>query len=111
MPHIIVEYSDNLALEVEKLASELHQTLCQQPTVIAAAVKTRIVPVQACIIGDNRKIGKMLHICLKLLPGRSDDLRKTMAQALFDAVGAIVKDPNISITVETVEIHAMSYIK
>ena len=53
----------------------------------------------------------MIHICLKLLPGRDDTLRKQMAQALLETTRKIAKDENITISVETTELHEPSYIK
>ncbi len=111
MPHIIIEYSDHLHLDVEKLTFELHRALCAQPTVVAAAVKTRAIPVKASVVGDGEQQDKMIHIALKLLPGRDDDLRKSMAQALFDTARKVSIDDRISLSVETVELHAASYTK
>lgn len=111
MPHIIVEYTDYLNLDVEKLTIELHHALCHQPTVTASAVKTRAIPVKATVVGEGTDHDKMIHICLKLLPSRPDELRKAMAQALCDTARKVVKDEHISITVETAELHAASYIK
>ena len=111
MPHVIVEYTDHLSVDIEKLTIELHHTLCHQPTVKAHAVKTRAMPVKGTVVGEGKDHDKMIHVCLKLLPGRDDALRKQMAQALFDTTRKIAKDEHISITVETAELHEPSYIK
>ena len=111
MPHIIVEYTDHLNVDIEKLTIELHHTLCHQPTVTAQAVKTRALPVKATVVGEGKDHDKMIHICLKLLPGRDDDLRQAMAQALCDTARKIAMDEHITISVETAELHAPSYIK
>lgn len=111
MPHIIVEYTDHLNLDLEKLTIELHRTLTQQETIKEEAIKTRAIPVKATVVGTGKCHDKFIHICLKLLPGRSDELRHTMAQALCDTARKIALDENISITVETAELHTASYIK
>lgn len=111
MPHIIVEYTDHLNLDVEKLTIELHRTLVEQETIKEEAIKTRAIPVKATVVGTGKCHDKFVHIALKLLPGRSDELRKTMAQALFDTARKHILDENVSITVETIELHAASYIK
>jgi 5-carboxymethyl-2-hydroxymuconate isomerase len=111
MPHIIVEYTDHLNLDVEKLTIELHRSLIQQDTIKEEAVKTRAIPVKATVVGTGKCHDKFIHICLKLMPGRDDALRRTMAEALAVTVRKIALDENISITVETAELHAESYIK
>jgi 5-carboxymethyl-2-hydroxymuconate isomerase len=92
MPHVIVEYTDHLSVDIEKLTIELHHTLCHQPTVKAHAVKTRAMPVKGTVVGEGKDHDKMIHVCLKLLPGRDDKLRKMMAQALYDTTRKIAKD-------------------
>lgn len=111
MPHIIVEYTDHLNLDVEKLTIELHRTLIQQETIKEEAVKTRAIPVKASVVGTAQCHDKFIHIALRLMPGRSDELRRDMSQALFDTARKITLDENVSITVETAELHAASYIK
>lgn len=111
MPHIIVEYTDHLNVDLEKLTIELHRTLVGQETVKEEAVKTRAIPVKATVVGTGKCHDKMIHIQLKLLPGRSDELRQSMAEALFNTVKKVVFDDHISISVETSELHAESYTK
>lgn len=111
MPHIIVEYTDHLNLDLEKLTIELHRTLVEQDTIKEEAIKTRAIPVKATVVGTAKCHDKMIHIALKLLPGRSDELRKNMAEALFATARKVSLDENISITVETLELHTASYIK
>lgn len=111
MPHIIVEYTDHLSVDIAKLTIELHHTLIKQETVKEEAVKTRAIPVQATVVGTGKCHDKFIHLNLKLLPGRSDALRKTMAQALYDTTRKIALDENITISVETSELHEHSYTK
>lgn len=111
MPHIIVEYTDHLSVDIQKLTIELHHVLTKQLTIKASAIKCRAIPVKATVVGEGTDHDKMIHVELKLLPGREDDLRKAMAQALYDTTRKIAKDENISISVETSELHEQSYTK
>jgi len=113
MPHIIVEYSDTLASseDIPKLVSIVHHTLAEQDTVSVQAIKTRAIPVQYAIVGDSDSRDRMIHITLKLLPGREDVLKQIMAKALSDKVRSATHDDRISITVEVMEMHEPSYIK
>ena len=111
MPHIIVEYTEHLSEDIPKLLTELHSSLAGQPTVDIHAVKTRAVPVQYVVVGDGNEPDKLIHITVKLLPGRDDALKKTIGQALHDTARAQTKDDRITITVEVMDLHAESYIK
>ena len=109
MPHIVVEYSDTLQIDVSKLTSALHETMVDMPTVNAETIRTRAMPVQNAVIGLKDKADTMIHITLKLLPGRDDALRKTMAQALFEVAYRMRPDEKTIVTAETTELHEPSY--
>jgi len=111
MPHIIVEYTDHLTVDMAKMTIGLHHELIKHETIKEEAVKTRAIPVQATVVGTGQCHDKFIHINLRLLPGRSDELRKTMAGALQNTARKIAKDENITISVETSELHAESYTK
>ncbi|MCB1720152.1 MAG: 5-carboxymethyl-2-hydroxymuconate isomerase [Rhodospirillales bacterium] len=113
MPHIIVEYTESLGSseDIAKLAFALHENLAAQETINIHAIKTRALPVQYTVVGDGKEPDKMIHITLKLLPGRDDALKKTMAQGLFDTARKITHDDRISISVEVTELHEPSYTK
>lgn len=113
MPHIIVEYTDSLtSVNVAELLFELHDDLSQKDTVNIHAIKTRAIPVQYSTVGDGDEPDKFIHITLKLLPGRDNDLKKLMAQSLHDTARKhCVRDKTISLSVEVAELHAESYTK
>ena len=111
MPHITVEYTEHLSTDIPKLLTRLHDNLASQDTVNVHAIKTRAIPVQYVIVGDGQEPDKMIHVTLKLLPGRSDDLKKTMAQGLFDEAKAETHDDRVTVTVEVAELHEPSYTK
>ena len=111
MPHIILEYTDTMNIDVPKILTELHHNLSGQDTINIHAIKTRAIPVKYVIVGDGQEPDKMMHITLKLLPGRDDALKKTMAQGLFDTAKAHAHDDRISVTAEVVDLHEASYTK
>lgn len=116
MPHIIVEYSENLSrVNIPVLLSDLHQSLADQETVDIAAIKTRAhaIPEGFLVIGAADDLNEFLHITLKLLPGRDVSLKKRMAEALHNvACGAVHTEySNCCITVEVMELDGETYIK
>ncbi|MEM7650578.1 MAG: hypothetical protein AAF204_00660 [Pseudomonadota bacterium] len=112
MPNIIFEYTDTLNIDVPTVLTTLHKTLSEQETIDIHAIKTRAIPVLYTIVGDGHEPDKFIHINLRLLPGRDDALKKTMAKALHDAArSCCIKDDRISISVEVSELHEPSYTK
>ncbi len=112
MPHITLEYCETItSADIPKMLAALHADLATRESINIHGIKSRAVPVKYVIVGDHKDYDKMIHISLKLLPGRSDDLRKEMAQGLADAARKHAHDDRIAITCETVELDAASYIK
>ena len=110
MPQIVVEYTPSLNLDIPKLTHDLHHSFAAQDTVNIEALKTRAIKLEQAIIG-NQGLGDMIHIMAIMLPGRSDDLRRKMAEDLHSIAREYVPDASVSITAETIELHAESYIK
>jgi len=106
MPHIIVEHTNDIG-DVQGLLESLHDTLAAQDTAKLEAIKTRSIPLDNYVVGDRSK-SSMVHVTLKLMPGRSDELKNTMTTALESAVKQAVTDQT-SVTVEAMELHAESY--
>lgn len=111
MPHIIIEHDQRIKEEIElaTLAHSLHSCLATHDTVKLEAIKTRTVEVQNVIIGSTETANKILHITVLLLKGRSDDLKKTMAQSLFNKVKERLGNVECSVTVNIDEL--ATYIK
>ena len=108
MPHIIVEHTDDVK-NVAELISDLHHSLAAQETVTLNAIKSRAMVVQDAYVGDTPN-GSMIHVTLKLLSGRSGELRAKMTRDLFSVIKEKVS-ANISVTVESIELHNESYQK
>jgi len=93
MPHIIVEHTKKIGtdLDLSLLNKELHKCLSQQDTVNLPSIKTRSIEVANAIVGDG-KSNDFVHINVLLLTGRSDELKKIMAEKLFDVASTYIKD-------------------
>ncbi len=111
MPHIVVEYSRDLEknLDVPNLLKELHLDLVSRDTIAREHVKTYALPIDLCEVGFDETPNSMLHVILKLLPGRSVDLKTEMVTGLRSIVDKYVSD--ISVTVEVQELEAETYSK
>ncbi len=108
MPHIIVEHTEDIE-GVDALVGELHQSLAAQESVTIGGIKSRSIAVQNTFVGEAQN-GSMVHVTIKLLSGRSDDLRAKMTGDLLNIIRSKVAD-STSVTVESSDLHAPSYQK
>ena len=103
-----MEHTDDIE-GVAALVGDLHQSLAGQESVTLGAIKSRSIAVQNAFVGEVQN-GSMVHVTLKLLSGRSDDLRAKMTGDLLSVVKSKVAN-NTSVTVESVDFHNQSYQK
>ena len=106
MPHIIVEHTKDVA-GIPQLLTALHQSLAGQETVVLESIKTRSIAVDYAIVG-SQATESMVHITVKLLPGRPDDLLKKITGDL-KAIAVKHCAPTTRITVESVDLYKPSY--
>ncbi len=99
MPHIILEHNtkeDGLVTETCKL---LHKVLSEQETVKLASIKTRSVFIENLILGDGSMDEKFAHVQLKLLPGRTEELRAHMSETLLNVLKSQFETSALSVEV------------
>ena len=111
MPHIIVEHTDTLNLDWGKLLDALHTDLAEKDTIDIHAIKTRSIPVKYTLVGDQHDRDSFIHITLKLLEGRSEELRRSMAESLHAIARRHAHDNRIAISVDVVEMKTKTYVK
>ncbi|MFE2941808.1 hypothetical protein ACFXKG_22545 [Streptomyces sp. NPDC059255] len=90
MPHIIVEYTPNLAedLDVETLLDVLHETALGLGVFPRWGTRTLAMPATAARVGDRPGSGPAnghVQIRLTIAPGRPEELRSRIADELFAA--------------------------
>ena len=112
MPHIIVEHTEDIE-GVGALVGELHHSLAGQESVTLGGIKSRSIVVQNAFVGEAQngsQNGSMIHVTIKLLSGRSDELRAKMTGDLLNVIRSKVAE-SVSVTVESVDLHNESYQK
>jgi 5-carboxymethyl-2-hydroxymuconate isomerase len=87
MPHIIVEYSANLdgSLDIQALVNDLHQVAVDSGVAEVAAIRTRAKRRDAYRVADGDPKNAFVHVTMRLRIGRSEEQRKTLADALLAA--------------------------
>ncbi len=95
MPHLIIESS----LDIPKSTlTQLHQTVANQETVSIATVKTRLYSPASIITGDQTE-KHHTAITLKLLSGRSPELKNTIAENILKKAQELITDGLLSVEV------------
>lgn len=113
MPHIIVEYSNNLPpeIDVQNMIEGLHSALSEEG-VDKARIKTRAIELESYAVGDKGKAGAMVHVTLLLLEGRDIPTKQQYGQALHKVASDTVKSsvPDCAVTLEVRDMVSEAYI-
>jgi 5-carboxymethyl-2-hydroxymuconate isomerase len=115
MPHLFIDYSDNLPLDEAALMVQLNTAVCAHPTVaVEHDLKTRTTRQSSYRIGRHPEQRAYVHAELRLLAGRSDAVKK----ALSDAIAAVLREctPHppgmlVQLSVEIADMDRGSYYK
>ncbi|MDO4228050.1 5-carboxymethyl-2-hydroxymuconate Delta-isomerase [Neisseria sp.] len=111
MPHLIVEYSNNLNLPVQPLLHTLHGVLLASGQFEEDHIKVRARRYDDYLTGGSAADG-FVHITLFLLDGRSEAVKHALSQALGDAVQqALGSAAGTQITVDTRDMVRATYAK
>jgi 5-carboxymethyl-2-hydroxymuconate isomerase len=114
MPHIVVEHTKRLMDEPTHAAflKALHERVAAEPSVDIKRIKTRSIPLEDAIVGDDSMEDWMIHIALKLMSGRSAELRKSIALDLQKIARDFLERSGkhtCAVTVEIVELDPQTY--
>ena len=116
MPHLYVEYSNNLTgLNEQGLLEKLNAVVCSHPTVADEAdVKARIAALQQYRIGTNPAQRGFVHVQLRLLAGRTPEVKKELSDAIAAVLRAEVPNPAgvmVQLSAEIADMDKASYYK
>lgn len=115
MPHLILECSDNIIEGNHQLLNILHD--CQQilvenlPTSLESC-KSRVVRHQDYLLGNGDGQNAFIHLEVKVLTGRSEELLKQLAEKLKAYILAHLSesqasDLKLKLSVEIVELSSI----
>ena len=116
MPHLIVEYSQNLAGFPEAQAlTELNQAVTSSPEVLDEAdLKSRFVLVDSVEIGTSPANRAFVHAQLRLLSGRTPEAKKDLSERVAEVLLRLSPKPAgvmVQLSVEIVDMDRGSYVK
>lgn len=115
MPHLTVEYTDNLPdFKPRSLLDALNQVLIDSGEFETLSIKSRAICLHDYQIGDQAGGQAFVHTHLNLLDGRSDATKQQLSARLLAVLDSMVATaPGIALQrcVEIRDVHRASYAK
>lgn len=93
MPHVIVEYSANLAaaVEIKSLLAALHAAALETGVFPAGGIRTRAERRDEYIVADGRPEAAFVHVMLRIGAGRDLPTKKRAANLVFGVLCNFLK--------------------
>lgn len=108
MPHVIIEYSANVAEhhDIDALVSAVHRAALQHEIVPADALRTRATPCAAYAVADEHPANAFVAITARVGPGRDAADKRSLVDAILDAADQHLGETPLAIawSVELTEI-------
>ena len=86
MPHLTLEYTDNLQLDVQPLLARLHAELVATGAVNLKGIKSRAIRHSAYRIADGNEEYAFVHVNLLIREGRPFEVQRDAAQRVMDVL-------------------------
>jgi 5-carboxymethyl-2-hydroxymuconate isomerase len=83
MPHLTLEYSDNLEFDVQKLLARLHAELVSTGAINLKGIKSRAIRHTEYRIADGNKEYAFVHVGLLIRAGRPLEIQQDAAQRVM----------------------------
>jgi 5-carboxymethyl-2-hydroxymuconate isomerase len=86
MPHLTLEYTDNLTFEIQPLLERLHQELVATGAVNLKGIKSRAVRLTDYRIADGNPDYAFVHVGLLIREGRPLEVQQEAARRVMDVL-------------------------
>ncbi|MCL9684934.1 5-carboxymethyl-2-hydroxymuconate Delta-isomerase [Legionella maioricensis] len=110
MPHLTLEYSNNLRVtdRFNQLFDELHRLLAEELPTQLSSCKSRCIVHPLFFIGDQDEKNAFVHLTIKMLPGRADAKKKRLGEIILNILRVFFKSEstqlNLSLSVEILDL-------
>ena len=117
MPHIMLEYTDNIdqPIEFRDLFAELHQVLADTAGINIANFKSRARCLHTYHIGEGEAGNAFVHVEVHLFEGRSVEVKRAIGErglgVLKKHLAQSLSDHNLQITFQVRDIQRQAYFK
>jgi len=112
MPFLTVEYSANLdPLDVPALLLRLNQTIVDGGHADELVIKSRAIRFDTFQVGTSTDVRGFLHVKLALMSGRTDEVKKALAEQLMAVVKDVAPTPGlVQLAVELSDIDRAGFV-
>ena len=110
MPHIVIEYSDNLKKQItdSNLTKKIHQAVLDSELFSPEAVKARSIGYSDYVLPSSAT--SFIHITVSILDGRSIGQKASLSNSVFDVAKTAVPSCD-KLSVDIHEMETESYRK
>lgn len=109
MPHLIIEYSASLHIDVDTLMDSLRSTMIDSGLFRPEAIKVRAQSYEDYRLDPNYQ--GFVHLEVKILDGRSATQKTTLAKALQKCTQTLINKKDINISTAICEMDKTCYQK
>lgn len=115
MPHLTLEYTNNLALfNAGEALKTLNIALIESGQFEATDIKSRAVKIGTFLVGLSSEDQAFVHVKLAILSGRPLQIRHALSESLLAALTSTCdwpEKPHVQLCVEVQEIERSTYSK
>ena len=107
MPHLTLEYSDNIEVDVQPLLARLHEEVVATGAINLKGIKSRAIKHTQYRIADGDPDYAFVHVGLLIREGRPIEIQKEATQrvmtVLKETFGHLFEKQKLSLTVDLKE--------
>jgi 5-carboxymethyl-2-hydroxymuconate isomerase len=107
MPHLILEYTDNIEVDVQPLLARLHEEVVATGAINLKGIKSRAIKHTQYRIADGDPDYAFVHVGLLIRVGRPIEVQKDATQrvmkVLKETFGQLFETRKLSLTVDLKE--------
>lgn len=116
MPHLYIDYSDNLTgLPEQQMLTEIVATVCAHPSILDELdVKARIAATPQYVVGTGSGARGFIHADLRLMSGRTPEVKKELSDRVAEVLRRLTPHPEgmlVQVSVEITDMDRGSYHK
>ena len=88
MPIITLEYSSNLSIDkkIRPFLLEIHQILVDEIKTDLRTCRSSMMKCDNYVIGDNDPKNEFIVLTIRMLPGRTDEIKKQLGKILLQKI-------------------------
>ncbi|RPE27644.1 5-carboxymethyl-2-hydroxymuconate Delta-isomerase [Kitasatospora cineracea] len=109
MPQILIDHSPDLDFDVTGFAKEVHQLIPQVVNTRVEDCKTLVRPAAQHLVGDGASTEAVVLVEIKILAGRSVEVRSTLSARVTELLRAYVRVA-AAFCVEVTELDRETYV-